>query len=297
MSTTIHTAGVAAAVDARRLWERHMTMAQIGATPKGGVNRQAFSPEDSRARQLLVAWARALGFSVSMDAIGNLYVRREGTDPTASPVLTGSHLDSQPTGGKFDGAYGVLAGFEVLEAMQHVGVTTRRAVELVCWSNEEGSRFQPGCMGSSVFTGKRQLSEFLTGIDKDGITVSAALQATLEATPDVARRALGFEVAAYLEAHIEQGPILEAAGIPIGAVTGVQGSRRYTVEILGEEAHAGTAPLKTRKDALKAAVSMIHALEEVMADDTDTVRFTVGRFEVAPGSPNTVPGRVFFCRT
>jgi len=137
--------------------------------------------------------------------------------------------------------------------MHHAGVTTRHPVELVCWSNEEGSRFQPGCMGSSVFTGTRQLHEFFTSIDKDGITVSEALQATLEATPDVARRALGFEVAAYLEAHIEQGPILEAAGVPIGAVTGVQGSRRYSVEIRGEEAHAGTAPFKTRKDALKAA--------------------------------------------
>jgi len=294
MSTTIHTTGVTVAIDARRLWERHMTMAQIGATPKGGVNRQAFSPEDGRARQLLVAWARELGLTVSLDAVGNLYVRREGSDPTAAPVLTGSHLDSQPTGGKFDGAYGVLAGFEVLEAIQHGGVTTRRPVELVCWSNEEGSRFQPGCMGSSVFTDKRQLSEFLTDTDKDGITVGAALQATLAATPDVAQRALGFEVAAYLEAHIEQGPILEAAGIPIGAVTGVQGSRRYTVEVLGEEAHAGTAPLKTRKDALKAAVAMIHALEATMADETDTVRFTVGRFDVAPGSPNTVPSRAFF---
>ena len=271
-----------------------MVMAQIGATPRGGVNRQAFSPEDGRARQLLVAWARELGFTVSIDAVGNLYVCRAGSDATAAPVLTGSHLDSQPTGGKFDGAYGVLAGFEVLEALQHAGVATRRPIELVCWSNEEGSRFQPGCMGSSVFTGKRQLSEFLTDTDKDGITVQEALQATLAATADVAQRAPGFEVAAYLEAHIEQGPILEAAGIPIGVVMGVQGSRRYTVEILGEEAHAGTAPLKTRRDALKAAVSMVHALEEVMADETDTVRFTVGRFEVAPGSPNTVPSRVFF---
>ena len=198
MSTTVHTTGVAAAIDERRLWQRHMTMAQIGATPRGGVNRQAFSPEDGRARQLLLAWARELGCTVSIDVIGNLYVRREGTDPTAAPVLTGSHLDSQPTGGKFDGAYGVLAGFEVLEAMQQAGVTTRRPVELVCWSNEEGSRFQPGCMGSSVFTGKRQLNEFLLDTDKDGITVRDALQETLAATPDVTQRALGFEVAAYL---------------------------------------------------------------------------------------------------
>src|SRR5262249_32624864 len=186
MSTTTYTTEIAAAIDERRLWERHMTMAQIGATPRGGVNRQAFSPEDGRARQLLVTWARELGCTGSMDAVGNLDGRREGTDPSAAPMRTGSHLDSQPTGGKFDGMYGVLAGFEVLEAMQKAGVTTRRPVELVCWSNEEGSRFQPGCMGSSVFTGQRQLSEFLLDTDKDGVTVRDALQATLAATPDVA---------------------------------------------------------------------------------------------------------------
>jgi N-carbamoyl-L-amino-acid hydrolase len=271
-----------------------MAMANIGATPKGGVNRQAFSPEDGQARQLLVAWARELGFAVSLDAIGNLYVRRAGTDPAAVPVLTGSHLDSQPTGGKFDGTYGVLAGFEVLQAMQHAGVTTRRPVELVVWSNEEGSRFQPGCMGSAVFTGKKHIGDLLAVTDKDGCTVGAALQDTLAATPDVPRRAIGGAVAAYIEAHIEQGPVLEAATTPIGVVTGIQGSHRYTVEVLGEEAHAGTTPLRTRKDALKAAATMVGALEVAMADDTDTVRFTVGRFEVAPVSPNTVPGRVFF---
>jgi N-carbamoyl-L-amino-acid hydrolase len=286
--------GVALAVDEQRLWDRHMAMARIGATPRGGVNRQAFSPEDAQARQLLVTWAQELGFDVSIDAIGNLYVHRSGTDAEAAPVLTGSHLDSQPTGGKFDGAYGVLAGLEALQAMQQAGITTRRPIEVVAWSNEEGSRFQPGCMGSAVFTGKRQVEDLLSSTDKDGVTVGEALQATLAATPNLVRRPTGFAVAAYIEAHIEQGPLLEAAATPIGVVTGVQGLYRYTVEVLGEEAHAGTAPLKMRKDALKAAAAMIGALEETMADETDTVRFTVGRLEVTPGSPNTVPSRVFF---
>jgi N-carbamoyl-L-amino-acid hydrolase len=149
-------------------------------------------------------------------------------------------------------------------------------------------------MGSAVFVGQQQLSEVLTVTDKDGLSLDVALRATLAATPDLLPRALGFPAAAYIEAHIEQGPLLEAANCPIGVVTGIQGSHRYTVEVLGEEAHAGTAPLKLRKDAFKAAVAMVGALEVVMADATDTVRFTVGRFEVFPGSPNTVPGRVFF---
>jgi beta-ureidopropionase / N-carbamoyl-L-amino-acid hydrolase len=285
---------MATAIDAQRLWQRHMAMAEIGATPKGGVNRQAFSPEDGRARQLLISWAQALGFTVSIDDIANVFIRRPGSDGNAAPILTGSHLDSQPTGGKFDGAYGVLAGFEALQAIHQAGVTTKRPLEVVVWSNEEGCRFQPGCMGSAVFTGKLQVPDLLAVTDKDGITVDAALQATLHGIPTLPRRALGFPVAAYIEAHIEQGPVLEATGNTIGVVTGIQGMHRYTVNVLGEEAHAGTAPLQTRKDALKAAATMVRALEELMADDTDTVRFTIGRFEVSPGSPNTVPSRVFF---
>jgi N-carbamoyl-L-amino-acid hydrolase len=282
------------AIDAQRLWQRHMAMAEIGATPKGGVNRQAFSPEDGRARQLLISWAQTLGFAVSIDAIANLFIRRPGSDAEAAPVLTGSHLDSQPTGGKFDGTYGVLAGFEALQAIHQAGVSTKRPVEVVVWSNEEGCRFQPGCMGSAVFTGKLHVHDLLSVTDKDGITVDTALQATLRCTPSLPRRLRGFPVAAYIEAHIEQGPLLEATGNTIGVVTGIQGMHRYTVEVLGEEAHAGTAPLRTRRDALKAAAAMVGGLEQLMADATDTVRFTIGRFEVSPGSPNTVPSRVFF---
>ncbi len=281
-------------IDEQRLWERHMTMAQIGATPKGGVNRQALSPEDVQARRLLMSWAHELGFAVSTDDVGNLFVRREGRNPSAAPVLTGSHLDSQPTGGKFDGAYGVLAGFEALQAIHETGRITQRPLEVVAWVNEEGSRFQPGCTGSLVFSGQAQLESLHAYEDPDGIRFDEALKASLDALPDLPRRPTGFPVDAYIEAHIEQGPRLEAAGLPIGIVTGIQGSHRYTIEVIGEEAHAGTAPLKTRKDALKSAVAMVGALEDAMADDTDTVRFTVGRFEVAPGSPNTVPGRVFF---
>ena len=281
-------------VDETRLWQRHMAMARLGARGDGGVNRQALSDEDIAARRTLIGWAEARGFSCAVDPIGNLFVRRAGSAPDLPPVLTGSHLDSQPTGGKFDGAYGVLAGFEVLEALEDLKLPTRRSVEAVAWTNEEGSRFQPGAMGSAAFVGRMQLAALLDTVDRAGVRLGDALEATLAATPAVARRSLGFPVASYVEAHIEQGPRLEAERKVIGAVTGIQGSRWFAVEVKGEEAHAGTTPLKIRKDALKAAVAMVSALETLMQDDSDTVRFTVGRFEVAPNSPNTVPGRVFF---
>jgi N-carbamoyl-L-amino-acid hydrolase len=283
-----------AMVDERRLWRRHMELAEIGATEKGGVNRQALSVEDARARRLLVDWARDIGLDAFSDRIGNVFVRRSGTNADAAPVLTGSHLDSQPTGGKFDGAYGVLAGVEALEAMKRAGVETRRAICAVAWTNEEGSRFQPGCMGSAVFSGSASIDETLRIQDWNGTSVGQALHETLAATPDLPVTEPGFPVSAYIEAHIEQGPLLEASGRTIGVVTGVQGARRYNVEVVGEEAHAGTTPLRDRKDALRAAVAMVAALGEEMADDADVVRFTVGRFDVSPGSPNTVPGRVRF---
>src|SRR5271170_4061192 len=292
MTTT--RAGAAAGIDEARLWQRHMAMARLGARPDGGVNRQALSDEDIAARRTLIGWAASRGFACAVDPIGNLFVRRAGSEPDLPPVLTGSHLDSQPTGGKFDGAYGVLAGFEVLEALEDLKLPTRRSIEAVAWTNEEGSRFQPGAMGSATFVGRMKLAALLDTVDRAGIRLGDALQATLAATQGIARRNLGFAVASYVEAHIEQGPLLEAERKVIGAVTGIQGSRWFAVEVKGEEAHAGTTPLKIRKDALKAALSMVGALEALMQDDSDTVRFTVGRFEVSPNSPNTVPGRVFF---
>lgn len=283
----------AAAIREDRLWQRHMEMAKLGATPKGGVNRQALSPEDVAARRLLMEWAGARGFTVATDAIGNLFVRRSGADANATPVMTGSHMDSQPTGGRFDGMYGVLAGFEVLEALEDAGIRTKRPVEVVAWTNEEGSRFPVGAMGSAVFAQRLSLEKALAVADPSGTTVAAALAETLAAAPAPPRPA-GNQVAAYVEAHIEQGPRLEAERKTIGVVTAIQGSRRYAVEIIGEEAHAGTTPLRARKDALSTAVAIVSALEKMMHDPTDTIRFTVGRFEVFPGSPNTVPGRVYF---
>lgn len=285
---------VASAVSESRLWQRHVEMAKIGATPKGGVNRLALTAEDNRARQLLCAWAKQRNYQVFIDGIGNIFVRRPGTEKDAAPVMSGSHMDTQPTGGRFDGMYGVLAAFEALEALDDAGVETKRPIEAVAWTNEEGSRFQPGTMGSAVFAGMKQLEGYLGVVDSAGVSFGEALKGSLAATPEAVQRPFKIAVSGYVEAHIEQGPRLEIAGKPIGVVTGIQGSRWFTIEVTGDEAHAGTTPLAVRKDAFRAAVAVVQALQELMEDPTDTVRFTIGRFEVMPGSPNTVPGRVLF---
>ncbi len=286
---------VASAVREDRLWQRHADMAKLGGTPKGGVNRQALSAEDAAARNLLGAWAKARSFAIFTDAIGNLFVRREGTDAKAPPVLSGSHMDSQPTGGRFDGMYGVLAAFEALEALEDAGAKTRRPVMAVAWTNEEGSRFQPGAMGSAVFAGHNRLDEMLQVKDWKGVVLKDALAETLKAAPAPLREGPpGFPLDFYVEAHIEQGPRLENEKKTIGVVTAIQGSRRYIVETRGEEAHAGTTPRAARKDAFQAALRIATAMYEATTDAQDTLRFTIGRVDVSPGSPNTVPGKAVF---
>jgi N-carbamoyl-L-amino-acid hydrolase len=281
-------------IDEARLWNRHMHMATIGAIPGNGVNRPALSPADIATRKVLIGWARERGFGVAMDAIGNLFIRRAGTDPTAPPVMTGSHMDTQPRGGRFDGMYGVLAGFEALEAIDAAKLTTRHPIEVVVWTNEEGSRFQPCTMGSAVYTGERRLDDLLDVTDNDGVRLGDALATTLSATPDVGERDLGAPAAAYVEAHIEQGPLLENAGKTIGVVTGIQGLRWYNIEIFGKTDHAGTTPLALRKDAVRDAINVINALRKLTQDADDVTRFTVGRMLVTPNSPNSVASHVLF---
>jgi len=283
-----------AAVSEERLWDRHMEIAKIGATGRGGVNRQALSPEDAEARLRVLDWSAARGFTAAADDIGNLFIRRAGSDPEALPVVSGSHIDSQPTGGNFDGVYGVLAALEVLDAASDADVQTKRPLEAVIWTNEEGSRFQPTTMGSTVFAGSLALETALDTVDSEGISVREALAETQARMGVAEHRAFRAPMAAYLEAHIEQGPVLEATEKTIGIVSGIQGLRWFRIEVTGEEGHAGTTPEANRKDALVAALAMVTALREFMADPDDRVRFTVGRFEVSPNSPNTVPGRVLF---
>lgn len=281
-------------VSEQRLWNLLTDIAVYGATEKGGVNRQALSREDVAAKLHVVRWAEERGFASFQDNIGNLFVRREGTDASLDPVMTGSHLDSQPTGGRFDGAYGVLAGLELLNALKDGEIQTRRPIEVVAWTNEEGSRFSPGAMGSSIFAGVRDLGAVLPVTDPSGVALKDALEATLEAVPARWREPDSVKPHCYVEAHIEQGPILEEQTVPIGVVSGIQGIRRLNISVTGEEAHAGTTPKRSRKDAFVSTVAIISALEALTADDNDILRFTIGRCEVLPGSPNTVPGQVRF---
>lgn len=281
-------------IDQDRLWARHLAMASIGASGATGVNRPAFSEEDIRARWLLIEWARELELTVLCDGIGNLFLRYQPNGCSGAPVLTGSHMDSQPTGGRFDGIYGVLAGLEAVTALRASETPLRRPVDVVCWSNEEGSRFAPGAMGSMVFTGTRSLDAFLPTQDAAGVRLHEALKQTLDAMPAVRMCESGFPVAAYVEAHVEQGSILEQTGNTIGVVTSIQGCRWFEVEVAGEARHAGTTPMRLRKDALQSALRVVQALNEWCADPGDVLRFTIGRFETRPNSPNTVPDHVRF---
>jgi len=281
-------------VDATRLLSRLDRFAQIGATPRGGVNRQALTEGDREARALLAHLGHERGFAVRQDAAANLFLRREGTDASLAPLLLGSHLDTQPTGGRFDGALGVLAGLEVLETLEDAGVSTPRAVELVAWTNEEGSRFSPGAMGSRAFADETLPESWLDARAPDGARFSDELAKTLRVLPDVPVAPLGRPIASYLELHIEQGPILEREGLPIGVVSGIQGTRWLEVTLEGASAHAGTTPLAFRRDPMMAAAVALAALQTAVMEQDEDARLTVGRIEAQPGSINAIPERVCF---
>ncbi|WP_353146481.1 M20 family metallo-hydrolase [Pollutimonas bauzanensis] len=281
-------------VSHQRLNDRITEMACLGATAQGGVNRQALSAEDAQAQILLTRWSTALGMMVSRDPIGNLFLRLEGADPSLSPVMTGSHMDTQPTGGRYDGIYGVMASLEAVQALQDAGFKPKRAIEVVAWVNEEGSRFAPSLMGSGVHAGARSLTEALALRDTAGVSVQEALQQIEPLLAHIPKRSLSSPAHCYVEAHIEQGPILEREGLSIGVVTGIQGKHTYRVTVIGDAAHAGTAPHRERKDALLAATAMVQSLSRTFFDEQDITRFTVGRFSVAPNAPSVVPNEVVF---
>ena len=288
------TGNLYATIDADRLWRRHEEMARFGATAKGGVNRLALTQVDIDAHVLLCKWAVKCGFTIFVDNAGNMFMRREGTDPDAAPVISGSHCDTQPTGGRFDGIFGVLAALEALESINTAGLITKRPLEVAVWNNEEGARFSPSFMGSSVYVGSVDLEIMLAAVDGHGVTMGTAVTALKTALPEARHRKLGEPVAAFIEAHIEQGPELEAADDTIGIVTGMQGTRKFSIEVSGDEAHAGTTPRKHRRDAFVEAVAIVNALHELFHDDEDIVRFTIGQFDVFPGALAVVPGQVSF---
>jgi N-carbamoyl-L-amino-acid hydrolase len=279
-------------INGERLWASLMELARIGATPKGGVCRLAASDLDGEARRLFIRWCEAAGCTVRVDRIGNIFARRDGRNPGLPPVIAGSHLDTQPTGGKFDGAYGVMAGLEIVRTLNDLGIETEAPVEIAAWTNEEGSRFSPAMVGSGAFAGVFDPAEGLARPDNlTGVTLGAELERIGFAGPEPVG---GRPVAAYFEAHIEQGPILEAAGKPIGVVTGAQGQRWYEVTVTGQEAHAGPTPMPRRKDALVGAARMIEAVNRIGHAHAPDACATVGFVQVSPNSRNTIPGRVFF---
>ena len=278
-------------VNENRLWRSLMDMATVGALPNGGCCRAALSAEDKAGRDLFVGWCRDAGCEVTFDHVGNIYARRFGHNPTRPAVATGSHLDTQPHGGKFDGIYGVLAGLEVVRALNDAGVETEAPIDVIVWTNEEGVRFSPPLAGSSAFAGVADVAKIHDAITLDGTTVRQDLESTgYLGTERPGERKLD----CFVEAHIEQGPILEAEGKTIGIVTQIQGMRWATVKVTGMDSHAGTTPMNLRRDALLGAAEMVMALNHIAREQDEWARLTVGRIVVEPNSGATIPGKVTF---
>jgi beta-ureidopropionase / N-carbamoyl-L-amino-acid hydrolase len=278
-------------VDGERLWKSLMRMAEIGATAKGGVCRLTLSDEDRRGRDLFRRWCEEAGLGVGVDRMGSMFARRRGKDEGRLPVMLGSHLDSQPTGGKFDGSLGVLAALEVIRTLNDRGIETEAPLEVVNWTNEEGARFPPAMIASGVFAGVFDLEYGLSREDHGGRTIGEELE-RIGYAGDLPVG--GRQAAALFELHIEQGPILEQEGTRIGIVTGGQGARWYDCEVIGAETHAGPAPMESRRDALMAAARLLEPIYRTALERPPSGRATVGEFEAHPGSRNTVPGRVAF---
>lgn len=274
-------------INENRHWSRLMEIAKIGGTPKGGVCRVTLTEEDKQGRALFIKWSKEANCSIRIDHMGNIFARRKGANPNAKAILIGSHLDSQPTGGKYDGVYGVLAGLEVIETLNDNNITTEAAIEVVSWTNEEGARFDPAMISSGVFSGDFTLDYAYNRIDKKGIKLVDALEeigfkGTDVVTPDM--------FSASFEVHIEQGPILEIEEKSVGVVTGVQGIRWYDLIVYGKETHAGPSPMSYRKDPVRYTQPILADLYKMIDDFSPNGRLTIGYLDASPGVRNTVPG-------
>ncbi|MGI4719644.1 MAG: Zn-dependent hydrolase [Janthinobacterium lividum] len=278
-------------IDGERLWRSLMDLAAIGATEKGGVKRLALTDLDRQGRDLVVHWGREAGLAVTVDQIGNVFMRREGRNPALPPVVTGSHVDTQPTGGKFDGNYGVLAGLEVVRTLNERGIRTEAPIEVAFWTNEEGSRFVPVMMGSGVFCGAVALETAYAARDVDGKTVREELERIGYLGDEVPGR---HPIGAYFETHIEQGPVLEDADKVIGVVPAVMGLSWYDCTVTGMEAHAGPTPMGLRRDALQVATGIMRETVQIAHRYPPYGRGTVGMVQVFPNSRNVIPGQVKF---
>lgn len=277
-------------IDGRRLWDSLMEMAKIGATQKGGNCRLALTDLDKEARDLFVTWCKDAGCTIKIDKMGNIFARRDGCNNNLAPVMTGSHLDTQLTGGRFDGVYGVLSGLEIIRTLNDLGYETKHPIEVVVWTNEEGSRFAPAMVSSGVFAGIYDLEYGLSRVDRNGKTMGEELDRIgYSGEEEVGGR----DVRAFFEVHIEQGPILEAEDKPIGIVTGGQGQRWYELNIIGVESHAGPTPMDRRKDALLGASRVVELVNKIGRNNAPLACATVGMIESYPNSRNVIPGKVF----
>jgi N-carbamoyl-L-amino-acid hydrolase len=278
-------------IDGQRLWDSLMHTAQFGATPKGGICRLTLTDLDRQVRDWFKAQCEALGCAVVVDEVGTMFARRPGKNPNLPPIAMGSHLDTQPTGGKFDGVLGVLAALEAMRTLHQAGYETNAPIEIVNWTNEEGARFAPAMLASGVFAGVFSPDYAFARTDRDGKTFGDELQ---RIGYKGAEKAGGRKFSAMFELHIEQGPILEAEGRMIGAVQGVQGIRWYEVTVTGEAAHTGTTPMALRKNALIGAARMIERIDAIAREHAPDAVGAVGLIENKPNSRNVIPGEVFF---
>ncbi|MEM7774870.1 MAG: Zn-dependent hydrolase [Pseudomonadota bacterium] len=277
-------------VNGERLWASLMEMAEIGATPKGGVNRLTLTELDRDARQLFQRWCEDAGLTVAVDAMGSMFARRPGQDNALPPVMIGSHLDTQPTGGKFDGALGVIAALELVRSLNDLGVTTRHPIEIANFTNEEGSRFTPAMVASGVFAGAFSLDYALARTDDAGVKLGDALSDLNLAGPEPVG---GRDIKAFFELHIEQGPILEEDELDVGVVTHANGQRWFDVTLTGVESHAGPTPMERRKDALVGAARVVDLVHSIGHGYLPNACATCGRIEVFPASRNVIPGRAW----
>ncbi|PWQ96972.1 Zn-dependent hydrolase [Leucothrix arctica] len=280
----------AVTINGDRLWNSLMEVAKIGATEKGGCCRLALTDLDKEARDLFVSWCKEAGCTIKIDKMGNVFARRAGKNNDLPPVMTGSHIDTQPTGGRFDGVYGVLSGLEVIRSLNDQNIETEHPIEAAIWTNEEGSRFAPAMVASGVFAGVFDLEYGLSRADEDGKTMGEELERIGYAGDEPVG---GRDIHAFFEVHIEQGPILEEEELPIGVVTHGQGQRWYELTLKGVESHAGPTPMDRRKDALLGAARIINAVNKVGINNAPLACSTVGMINSYPNSRNVIPGEVF----
>jgi N-carbamoyl-L-amino-acid hydrolase len=278
-------------IDGDRLWDSLMEMAQIGPGIAGGNNRQTLTDEDSEGRHLFQKWCDAAGCTMGVDEMGNMFARREGTDPDALPVYVGSHLDTQPTGGKYDGVLGVLGGLEIVRTLNDLGIKTKHPIVVTNWTNEEGTRYAPAMLASGVFAGKHTLDWAYDKVDAAGKRFGDELERIGWKGPEkVGDR----KMHAFFELHIEQGPILEAEGKDIGVVTHGQGLRWIECTITGKESHTGSTPMHMRKNAGRGLALVTELVHEIAMKNQPNAVGAIGHVDVYPNSRNIIPGKVVF---